>query len=171
MRQERMSTSPTLRRSRRKDSPPRDTAGHPRRRERYATASLGSSGREDSTGWPSVGGRRTDAAPTSLSVGRLPHAGRSGLRDRGTHAMGILDAAKRPRGYGELSAAEWYTLLCWPESGKSSQSFKLAMLELVARHVLEVAQVDTAGRVGRPVTALFWGTESTDNRVLLSALS
>jgi hypothetical protein len=85
--------------------------------------------------------------------------------------MGILDAGERPRGYGELSAAEWYTLLCWPESGKSSQAFKLAMLELVARRVLEVAQADTADRPGRPVTALFWGTESTDNRVLLSALS
>jgi hypothetical protein len=74
-----------------------------------------------------------------------------------------------PRNRWELSAAETYTLLYGPQSSKPSQPFKLAVLELVSRRVLDLVEVEKSGFFSsKKVAVLRKGEGTTDNRVLLA---
>jgi hypothetical protein len=69
----------------------------------------------------------------------------------------------------ELSAAESYALLYGPKSSKPSQPFKLAVLELVSRRVLEMIEVQKSGLFRtKKVALLRTGEGTTDNQVLLA---
>lgn len=68
----------------------------------------------------------------------------------------------------ELSAAESYALLYGPKTSKPSQSFKLAVLELVSRRVLEMIEVEKSGFFRtKKVALLRRGEGTTENQVLL----
>lgn len=77
------------------------------------------------------------------------------------------EVAGWPRNRWELSAAESYALLYGPKTSKPSQPFKLAVLEVVSRRVLELVEVEKSGFFGsKRVTVLARGEGKTDNRVL-----
>jgi len=79
------------------------------------------------------------------------------------------EVAGWPRNRWELSAAESYALLYGPKSSKRSQPFKLAVLELVSRRVLQLAEVGKSGFFGsRKIAVLSRGEGRTDNEVLLA---
>lgn len=71
-----------------------------------------------------------------------------------------------PLGHGGLSAAEWYTLVYGPEPAKPMYPYRLAVLELVARRVLDTAKVTKSGPMGKRATVLYPGPEATNNGVL-----
>ena len=74
-----------------------------------------------------------------------------------------------PRSRWELSAAESYMLLYGLRTSKPSQPFKLAVLELVARRVLELVEIRHSGVFRRrKVPVLTRGEGATGNRVLLA---
>jgi hypothetical protein len=74
-----------------------------------------------------------------------------------------------PRSRWELSAAESYTLLYGPRTSKPSQPFKLAVLELVSRRVLELVEVERSGFLRRKkIAVLSAGEGTTNNEVLLA---
>lgn len=75
-----------------------------------------------------------------------------------------------PHGRWELSAAESYALLHGPRTSKPSQPFKLAVLELVSRRVLELVEVEKSGFFRmRRVAVLKLGEGETYNEILLEA--
>lgn len=79
------------------------------------------------------------------------------------------EVAGWPRNRWELSAAESYALLYGPKTSKPSQPFKLAVLELVYRRVLEMVEVEKSGLFRtKKVAVLRKGEGTTDNEVLLA---
>ena len=79
------------------------------------------------------------------------------------------EVAGWPRNRWELSAAESYALLYGPKTSKPSQPFKLAVLELVSRRVLEMVEVEKSGLFRtKKVAVLRKGEGTTDNEVLLA---
>jgi hypothetical protein len=83
--------------------------------------------------------------------------------------LDAFDVVGWPRDRWELSAAESYALLYGPRTSKPSQPFKLAVLELVSRRVLELVEVERSGFFRRKKTAvLSMGDGTTDNEVLLA---
>ena len=77
-----------------------------------------------------------------------------------------------PRSRWELSAAESYALLYGSRTSKPSQPFKLAVLELVSRRVLELVEVERSGFLRRKkIAVLSMGDGTTDNEVLLAVQS
>jgi hypothetical protein len=79
------------------------------------------------------------------------------------------EVAGWPRNRWELSAAESYALLYGPKTSKPSQPFKLAVLELVSRRVLEMVEVEKSGFFRtKKVAVLRKGEGTTDNAVLLA---
>jgi hypothetical protein len=74
-----------------------------------------------------------------------------------------------PRERWDLSAAESYALVYGPRTSKPSQPFKLAVLELVSRRVLELVEVGRSGFLRRKKFAvLSMGDGTTSNEVLLA---
>ena len=83
--------------------------------------------------------------------------------------MDAFDVVGWPRDRWELSAAESYVLLYGPRTSKPSQPFKLAVLELVSRRVLELVEVERSGFFRRKkIAVLSMGDGTTDNEVLLA---
>ncbi len=79
------------------------------------------------------------------------------------------EVAGWPRNRWELSAAETYALLYGPRTSKPSQPFKLAVLELVSRRVLELVEIEKSGFFGsKKIAVLSRGDGRTDNEVLLA---
>ena len=79
------------------------------------------------------------------------------------------EVAGWPRNRWELSAAESYALLYGPKTSKPSQPFKLAVLELVSRRVLEMVEVEKSGLFRtKKAAVLRKGEGTTDNEVLLA---
>src|SRR5918998_4178701 len=79
------------------------------------------------------------------------------------------EVAGWPRSRWELSAAESYVLLYGPKSSKPSQPFKLAVLELVSRRVIELIEIEKSGFLRtREIPVLVKGEGRTENKVLLA---